>query len=107
MIKTKDEILAQIKERIGDSIEDNDLQFVEDISDTLTDLTERVEKGGDWKRKYEENDKAWKQKYRDRFFNNQADEDAKQHEAELLDEMEEPKKLTFEALFSEGNGDQK
>lgn len=109
MIKTKEEILAVIKERIGESTEDKDLAFLEDISDTLDDLNDRVEQAGDWKQKYEENDKAWKQKYKERFFNTEATKEIKEFEETKLKETqaEEPKKLTFDALFGNGADDNK
>ena len=106
MIKTKEEILEQIKSKIGDSTDDNDLALLENISDTLDDLKSRVSEAGDWKTKYEENDKAWKQKYRDRFFNTEAKEEIEEHEKEKEKEMEidEPKNLTFDALFKTEDG---
>ena len=33
--------------------------------------------GEDWKTKYEENDKEWRKKYQDRFFNGTPDDDKK------------------------------
>lgn len=109
MIITKQEILEQIKSKIGDSTDDNDLKMLEDISDTFDDLKSRVDEAGDWKTKYEENDKAWKQKYRDRFFNTEAKDEIEEHEKEKEKEMEidEPKKLSFDDLFSSGDSDNK
>ena len=98
-VKTKEEILNSIKAKIGESTEDADLALLEDLSDTLDDLNTRVTQAGDWKTKYEENDKAWKQKYRDRFFNAEADKEIEQKLKEDEHEKEEPKKLTFDALF--------
>lgn len=105
MVKTKEEILEQIKSKIGESTEDADLVLLEDISDTFDDFTDKVTNAGDWKAKYEENDKAWKEKYRDRFFNPEAKDevDKFQREKEMEVEREEPKKLTFDALFSNEN----
>lgn len=105
MIKTKEEILEQIKAKIGDSTEDNDLKLLEDVSDTIDDFVDKVEKAGDWKKKYEENDKSWKEKYRDRFFNTEAKDEIDKYEKdkEKEQEIDEPKKLTFDALFTEGD----
>lgn len=105
MKRTKEEILEHIKSKIGDSTEENDLQLLEDISDTIDDLQSRVDEAGDWKTKYEENDKAWKQKYRDRFFNNTANEEIEKHEREKEQEQENelPKKLSYDALFTSEN----
>ena len=109
MVRTKEEILEHIKSKIGDSVDDKDLAMLEDISDTIDDLNSRVNEAGDWKTKYEENDKAWKQKYRDRFFNTEAKEEIAEHEREKKKEREidVPKKLLFDDLFSSENGDKK
>lgn len=105
MVISKEEILEQIKNKIGDSVEDADIKLLEDISDTLDDLNDKVANSGDWKTKYEENDKAWKEKYRDRFYNAEAKDDVDkfQQKKEMELENEEPKKLTFDALFSSEN----
>jgi phosphoglycolate phosphatase-like HAD superfamily hydrolase len=87
-VRTTDEILETIKTRVGDSTEDADLEFLEDVTDTLSDLINKSEGQEDWKTKYEENDKQWREKYRDRFF---------EKKEELEEIKEEPK--TFEDLF--------
>lgn len=88
---TTDEILESIKTRVGDSTEDTDLEFLEDVADTLSDLRSKSEGQEDWKAKYEENDKQWREKYRDRFF------EKKEEQEEEKEEPETPK--TFEDLF--------
>ena len=65
--------------------------MLEDVSDTFTDLNERS--GEDWKTKYEENDKAWRKRYTDRF-SGKADPELDQGGDEP-----EPKPLTYESLF--------
>lgn len=90
-VRTTDEILESIKTRVGDSTEDADLKFLEDVADTLSDLKSKTEGQEDWKTKYEENDKQWREKYRDRFF------DKKEEQEEKKEEPEAPK--TFEDLF--------
>lgn len=90
-VRTTDEILESIKTRVGDSTEDVDLEFLEDVTDTLSDLKSITEGQEDWKTKYEENDKQWREKYRDRFF------EKKEEQEENKEEPETPK--TFEDLF--------
>ena len=90
-VRTTDEILDSIKTRVGDSTEDADLEFLEDVTDTLSDLRCKSEGQEDWKAKYEENDKQWREKYRDRFF------EKKEEQEEIKEEPEAPK--TFEDLF--------
>lgn len=90
-IKTKEEIMEQVKTMIGDSTEDSTLEFLGDLTDTLNDFETRS--GEDWKKKFEENDQMWKKKYRDRFFSGSSDE------PDPDDEEGKMKKYTFENLF--------
>lgn len=68
-VRTKEEIFAMFKERFGDSTDEAIFTLLEDVNDTLDDYDERLKNAGDWKAKYEENDRAWRERYRDRFFN--------------------------------------
>lgn len=90
-VRAIEEIMESIKTRVGDSTEDADLKFLEDVTDTLSDLKSKTENQEDWKTKYEENDKQWREKYRDRFF------EKKEEQEEKKEEPEAPK--TFEDLF--------
>ena len=90
-VRTTEEILESIKTRVGDSTEDADLKFLEDVTDTLSDQRSTSEGQEDWKTKYEENDKQWREKYRDRFF------EKKEEQEEEKEEPETPK--TFDDLF--------
>lgn len=101
MVRTKAEIMDIIKTKIGDSTEDADLALLEDITDTLDDYDKRISESGDWKTKYEENDKSWRQKYKDRFSNPDVDKqlEKEKEKEEQREKDEEPKKLTFDNLF--------
>ena len=63
MVKTKDELLASIKDRFKDDTSDETISFIEDVSDTINDLETKASDETDWKSKYEENDKQWREKY--------------------------------------------
>lgn len=89
-IKTKDELLEAVKTRLGDASDDETLAFLEDFSDTIDSMSE----GAEWQAKYEENDRAWRQKYHDRFFSSD--------DGEPDPEQEPDEKSTFEDLFKEG-----
>lgn len=89
-VKTVDEIMAKVRERIGEDNSDEAIEFIEDISDTF----ESFSNAKDWKTKYEENDKKWREKYRDRFFTSK--EDIVEDE---IEELEEKEKKKFEDLF--------
>lgn len=90
-VRTTQEIIDALKSSFGESPDDTQLAMLEDVSDTFTDLNERS--GEDWKTKYEENDKAWRKRYTDRF-SGKADPEQDQGSDEP-----EPKPLTYESLF--------
>lgn len=95
-VRNKEEILEAIKTRVGEQIDDETISFLEDVSDTFTDLETRANGGGeDWKTKYEENDKSWRERYTNRFF-------SKEPEPEPKPEPEPEVKKTFSDLFKEG-----
>lgn len=96
-IRTVDEILESVRTRVGDSTEDADLEFIEDISDTMNDLQSRSENQEDWKEKYEENDKKWREKYKERFFSNETNEKEEIEDNKDIEMKEKPK--TFDDLF--------
>lgn len=89
-VKTVDEIMKKVRERIGEDDSDEAIAFIEDISDTL----ESFSNSEDWKTKYEENDKKWREKYRDRFFTSK-----EEVEEDDIEEPEEKEKKKFEDLF--------
>lgn len=89
-VKTVDEIMAKVRERIGKDDSDEAIEFIEDISDTL----ESFSNAEDWKTKFEENDKKWREKYRDRFFTSK-----EEVEEDDIEEPEEKEKKKFEDLF--------
>lgn len=88
-IKSIDEILNAVKERIGDDTSDSAISFVEDIADTLNSLSEQE----NWKQKYEQNDSEWRKKYRDRFLSGESSPDDD-------DSGDENEPLTYEKLFN-------
>ena len=103
-VTTKEAILERIKALIPDSTSDDSLSLFEDISDTLDSATAAPEPSEDWQKKYEENDKMWRQKYRDRFFGTETDEEdpAEPDPKDLTNIGEIPeKKLTYDSLFKE------
>ena len=75
-VKTREEILAEVRARVGEQTDDETIAFLEDVSDTLTDLETRASGDGtDWKAKYEENDAEWRKKYTERFYSSDPNPD--------------------------------
>ena len=96
-VRTKDELLEIIRGRIGDDTSDETISFIEDITDTLSSYEEKAAKSDeeDWKTKFEENDKMWREKYRERFFSKEVE---KEDEDFSEDEV---KSLSYDDLFEE------
>ena len=93
MIKPISELIETVKTRIGDNPDDESVAFLEDITDTLTDYDNKTKDNTDWKNKYDELDKEWKQKYVERFL-----EFVEDTNEDNDDEVETPEK--FDDLFS-------
>ena len=96
MVLTKEEFLTKIKERIGENPTDEDISFVEDMTDTFDSLT--ASDGEDWKKKYEENDAMWRKKYADRFFEKVEETTDDPQEEETEDKSET---ITVDDLFED------
>ena len=96
MIKTKAELMESLKVLFGESTDEKALSLIEDISDTVDDYEARTADSTNWKEKYEQNDKAWAEKYRNRFFS-----PVESESEQKTDETEKP--LTYENLFEKGD----
>ena len=96
MVLKREEIMKQVKGLIGEKTDDASLKFLEDLSDTFNDYDERV-KGDeeDWKTKFEENDKQWRQRYQERFFSGST---ADEGNSGKKDDPLEPSKLPEEEI---------
>lgn len=68
MIRTREELLNQLRETIGDSTDDNALALLEDVTDTMTDLETRAADNTDWQSRYNQLDSEWRERYKARFF---------------------------------------
>ena len=94
-VSNRENILNRLSSILGDRSDDEALGILEDITDTLDDYDGRIKESGDWKAKYEENDKTWRDKYRERFYNAPETQDDYVEE----EEVENKKTYTYEDLF--------
>ena len=88
---SKDELIEKVKKYVGDRTDDETIEIIEDISDSIDSSA-----ADEWKKKYEENDKMWRDKYISRFF--------EKNDEEIDDptnEDDEKEYKTFEDLFEE------
>lgn len=90
---SKEELLEKIRKYVGDRTDDESIEIVEDINDSF-DTSDSDE----WKKKYEENDKMWRDKYISRFFEKKVEET---HDNPTEDVEDEKEYNTFGDLFEE------
>ena len=66
----KEEFFDRINKRLNGDTSEEAITFLEDMTDTYSDMENRLSNSDadEWKRKYEENDAAWKKRYAHRFF---------------------------------------
>lgn len=89
---SKDELIEKVKKYVGDRTDDETIEIIEDISDSI-DSSDADE----WKKKFEENDKMWRDKYISRFVAKKEDE----LDTPTEHEEEEKDYNSFEDLFEE------
>lgn len=89
---SKDELIEKVRKYVGDRNDDETIEIIEDISDSI-DSSDADE----WKKKYEENDKTWRDKYISRFVEKKEDEP----DTPTEHDEEEKEYNSFEDLFEE------
>lgn len=89
---SKDELIEKVRKYVGDRTDDETIEIIEDISDSIDSSV-----ADEWKQKYEENDKMWRDKYISRFVEKTEDE----LDAPSEHEEEEKEYNSFEDLFEE------
>lgn len=98
-IKTVKEILDTLNARTKDSTDDETLNFIGDVSDTLKNLEKQATSSNEWEQKYKDNDAEWRQKYRDRFFS--ADGSNDNNPAQISEpSANEPSAKSYDDLFA-------
>lgn len=91
-ILSKDELIEKVRKYVGDRTDDETIEIIEDISDSIDSSDD-----DEWKQKYEENDKMWRERYISRFVDKKEDEPDNPTEHE----EEEKEYNSFEDLFEE------
>ena len=90
-VKSKEEILEAVKKYVGEDVSDEALGFIEDLTDTLGQDPDPE----NWKQKYQDLDRDWRNRYKARFF------ETKETVEEDADDETEEIKTKFEELFEE------
>lgn len=97
MVKTKDEIMEEIRAYIGERADDQTIALIENISDTLDDYAAH----GDYDRKLMAVESEWRRKYIDRFMNG-ADNKS---DVATTDYEEKTEEITIDDLYTESEDD--
>lgn len=106
MVLSKDKFFETLKNRVGESTDEDTLRFIEDFTDTYNDLESKANGnsgGEDWEKKYHQLDEDWKKRYKERFFNAETtpDEVIEEQKKDVKDDGEPE---SFEDLFEEREG---
>lgn len=108
MVLTKDDFMKLVKERVGEDSSEQALKFIEDMTDTFNDLenkakTENKKTDEEWQKELDEQDKAWRERYKERFFSGVSSNSNNEDDL-LLPKKEEPKPeetVSYDDLFEE------
>ena len=89
---TRDELIDKVRKYVGDRTDDETIEIIEDISDSIGSSDD-----DEWRQKFEENDKMWRDKYISRFLEKKEDglDTPSEHDEE------EKEYNSFEDLFEE------
>lgn len=103
MVLGRDEFMSRLQARIGEDTSDDAMSFIEDMTDTFNDMETRTSNGDDWKQKYDDLDKSWREKYKARFFEGSASADEVKDE-QKADVKDDALTKTYADLFEEREG---
>lgn len=101
MVKTKDEIMEEIRRYIGDRSDDQTIALIEDISDTIDDYAAH----GDYDEKLMAVEAEWRRKYIDRFMNGGENKNEVKVEKTEDEEKEKAEEIKIEDLYTEKESD--
>ena len=97
MVKTKDEIMEEIRAYIGDRSDDQTIALIENISDTIDDYAAH----GDYDEKLMAVEAEWRRKYIDRFMSGGENKS----DVETTEDEEKKEDITIDDLYTESEED--
>lgn len=103
-VLSREDYLARIQGRIGEDTSDEAMQFIEDMTDTFDNYANKISDKEDWKTKYEENDKTWREKYKARFFSSNVSTPEESLGEQKANVEYDGESKTFDDLFTEREG---
>lgn len=101
MVKTKDEIMEEIRAYIGDRSDDQTIALIENISDTIDDYAAH----GDYDEKLMAVEAEWRRKYIDRFMSGGENKNEVEVEKTEDEEKDKSEEITIDDLYTEKESD--
>lgn len=101
MVKTKGEIMEEIRMYIGDRSDDQTIALIENISDTIDDYAAH----GDYDKKLMAVEEEWRRKYIDRFMNGGENKNEVEVETTEDEEKDTAEEIKIEDLYTEKERD--
>ena len=101
MVKTKDEIMEEIRAYIGDRSDDQTIALIENISDTIDDYAAH----GDYDEKLMAVEAEWRRKYIDRFMTGGEKKNEVEVEKTEDEEKDKSEEIKIEDLYTEKESD--
>lgn len=92
-VLSREDLMKRLNEALG---EDADVSIMEDVADTYDAVADHSD-ADEWERRYNENEAAWRKRYRDRFESGTPDPGAMNPTEDPQEE--EIKVKTFDELF--------
>ena len=104
-VRTREELISLVNDIVGENADDKVISLLEDITDTYNDFDTRTNNSDteDWKQKYEDNDKQWREKYKARFLSNDTVQNVQpntDNDVTGADNETDEAPTTFEELFT-------
>lgn len=100
-ILSREQLFEKVKDKFKDDTNDDTLELIADITDTFNNLETETTKIEELKTELKNNDKKWREKYKNRFFSTKDNDDNEGAEDEDDDSAIESRNLSYENLFTE------
>lgn len=97
-VLSPEELRSAVRTFIGENNSDEALALIENTEDTISHYENITADKTDWKQKFEDNDKAWREKYKARFYSDTEDKNEELPDSKPGDN----KNYTFDNLFKGG-----
>lgn len=105
----REEFMSAISAIVGERTDDEAISFVENMSDTYDAFgdSEKDKKIEELKKRLEDTEQAWRNKYRNRFYGGTDEEENPSNQSleEDKDDMIEAEEITIDDLFDEERED--